>query len=76
MFQLITDDSYKLSASGLYYAPPKGTYDEYMDYIRSLPQIPHPEVCLRTLHVCVREKERREQESQVSQCFFFFLKGY
>ncbi|XP_076448252.1 dynein axonemal heavy chain 3-like [Babylonia areolata] len=41
---VITDDNYKLSSSGLYFAPPKGTYDEYMDYIRSLPQIPHPEV--------------------------------
>ncbi|KAK7101861.1 hypothetical protein V1264_020177 [Littorina saxatilis] len=42
--EIITDDSYKLSASGIYYAPPKGTYEDYMEYIRSLPQIPHPEV--------------------------------
>ncbi|KAK7495478.1 hypothetical protein BaRGS_00013176, partial [Batillaria attramentaria] len=42
--QVIEDDNYRFSASGLYFAPPKGTYESYMDYIRSLPQIPHPEV--------------------------------
>jgi len=41
---VITDDEYKFSASGTYYAPPKGNYDSYVAYIRSLPLIPHPEV--------------------------------
>ena len=41
---IITDDAYRFSSSGMYYAPPKGTYDSYVAYIRSLPLIPHPEV--------------------------------
>ena len=42
--KIIFDDSYKFSPSGLYFAPPKGTYDQYVEYIRKLPLIPHPEV--------------------------------
>ncbi|XP_065937642.1 dynein axonemal heavy chain 3 isoform X7 [Magallana gigas] len=42
--KLIFDDTYKFSPSGLYFAPPKGSYDEYVEYIRKLPLIPHPEV--------------------------------
>ena len=32
------------SPSGTYYAPPYGDYQSYLDYIRSLPITPHPEV--------------------------------
>lgn len=46
--KLIFDDTYKFSPSGLYFAPPKGSYDEYVEYIRNLPLIPHPEVRGRT----------------------------
>jgi dynein heavy chain len=42
--KIIFDDSYRFSPGGLYYAPPKGSYDDYVDYIRRLPLIPHPEV--------------------------------
>ena len=42
--KVINDDTYTFSDSGLYYAPPKGDYQSYVDYIRSLPLIPHPEV--------------------------------
>ena len=31
---IIKDPKYKLSASGLYYAPPKGTYDDYIEFIK------------------------------------------
>ncbi|XP_003391067.2 PREDICTED: dynein heavy chain 3, axonemal-like [Amphimedon queenslandica] len=34
----------KFSSSPLYYAPPHGEFQSYIDYIRSLPIIPHPEV--------------------------------
>ena len=40
----ILDDQYKLSKSGLYFAPPRGTYDSYITYIKSLPLIQSPEV--------------------------------
>lgn len=44
--EIISDDEYKFSTSGLYYAPPKGTYNNYIEYIRKLPLMPHPEVCM------------------------------
>ena len=34
----------RFSPSGKYYAPPHGEYSSYIEYIRSLPIIPHPEV--------------------------------
>ncbi|XP_067934548.1 dynein axonemal heavy chain 3-like [Watersipora subatra] len=42
--QIISNDEYKFSESGLYFAPKEGLCDSYLTYIRSLPQIPHPEV--------------------------------
>ena len=41
---LCTHTHIRFSPSGLYYAPPHGDYQTYVDYIRSLPIIPHPEV--------------------------------
>ncbi|XP_044289654.1 dynein axonemal heavy chain 3 isoform X4 [Varanus komodoensis] len=35
---------YKLSPGGEYYIPPYGTYQSYIDYLRSLPISTHPEV--------------------------------
>jgi dynein heavy chain len=40
----VTDDSYTFSPSGIYFAPPKGSHESYVDFLRGLPQIPHPEV--------------------------------
>ena len=53
---VIYNDSYKFSDSGTYFAPPKGSYDDYVAYIRSLPLIPHPEVNMFTslLRFCQR----------------------
>ena len=42
--EVVNSDDYKFSPSGLYYAPPKGKYQSYVDYIRSLPLNPTPEV--------------------------------
>nr|KAG5713479.1 hypothetical protein BaRGS_025027 [Batillaria attramentaria] len=42
--KIIHDENYKLSPSGLYYAPPEGPYQSYIDYIRTLPLNPNPEV--------------------------------
>jgi dynein heavy chain len=41
---MVQDDSYIFSPSGLYKAPPHGEYESYMEYLRSLPLTPHPEV--------------------------------
>lgn len=34
----------RFSESGIYYVPPKGSYEDYVEYVRSLPLIPNPEV--------------------------------
>lgn len=34
----------RFSPSGIYYAPKHGEYQCYLDYVRSLPITPHPEV--------------------------------
>lgn len=40
----IFDDNYKFSPSGDYYVPKTAPYEAYLDYIRSLPMVPWPEV--------------------------------
>ena len=40
----IFDDDYRFSASGTYYAPPKGSMESYLSYIKSLPLIQTPEI--------------------------------
>lgn len=42
--KIIHDEDYKLSPSGIYYAPTEGPYQTYIDYIRTLPLNPNPEV--------------------------------
>lgn len=40
----IFDDSYKFSPSGIFYAPPHGEYDSYINYAKQLPVFPDPEI--------------------------------
>ncbi|KAL8573170.1 Dynein heavy chain 3, axonemal [Nucella lapillus] len=42
--KIITDEDYKFSPGGLYFAPPEGPYQTYIDYVRTLPINPNPEV--------------------------------
>ncbi|XP_076366412.1 dynein axonemal heavy chain 3-like isoform X2 [Tachypleus tridentatus] len=42
--EIILNDEYKLSDSGIYYAPATGDYEKYITYIRTLPLNPYPEV--------------------------------
>ncbi|KAL8212523.1 UNVERIFIED_CONTAM: Dynein heavy chain 12, axonemal [Gekko kuhli] len=41
---IIEDAHYKFSPSGNYYAPPRGTYDEYIEFIKNLPFSQQPEI--------------------------------
>ncbi|XP_078610604.1 dynein axonemal heavy chain 3-like isoform X1 [Branchiostoma floridae x Branchiostoma japonicum] len=41
---IIYNPDYKISESGVYFAPEFGSYQSYIDYIRALPLIPTPEV--------------------------------
>ncbi|KAI4553815.1 hypothetical protein MJT46_015995 [Ovis ammon polii x Ovis aries] len=41
---IIENSHYKFSPSGNYFAPPKGTYNEYIEFIKKLPFTQHPEI--------------------------------
>lgn len=41
---VVEDDDFRFSPSGHYYAPLDGQYETYLEYVRSLPLIPNPEV--------------------------------
>jgi len=42
--EVVDDDKFVFSPSGDYFAPVEGPYESYLDYVRSLPLIPNPEV--------------------------------
>ena len=41
---VVDDSNYKFSPSGIYYSPSKGKYEEYLEYIKSLPLNQSPEI--------------------------------
>ena len=67
--EIVTDDSYKLSPSGLYFAPKNGPYQNYIDYIRSLPLIPSPEVF--GLHENADITKDNQETNTVSSTVYF-----
>ncbi|KAJ3106842.1 Dynein heavy chain 7, axonemal [Phlyctochytrium planicorne] len=41
---IVEDPNYKFSPSGVYFAPPKGKYTDYLEFIKSLPLNQSPEI--------------------------------
>ncbi|KAI9202130.1 dynein heavy chain and region D6 of dynein motor-domain-containing protein [Polychytrium aggregatum] len=41
---VIEEAQYKFSPSGIYYVPPRGKYESYLDYMKALPLNPSPEI--------------------------------
>ncbi|XP_070559445.1 dynein axonemal heavy chain 12-like isoform X2 [Ptychodera flava] len=42
--KVISEAKYKFSPSGIYYAPPKGSYEDYVEFIKAMPLMQKPEV--------------------------------
>jgi len=42
--QIVSDPKYKYSPSGNYYTPPKGSYEDVVEFIKALPAAQYPEV--------------------------------
>ena len=56
---------FRFSDSGTYYAPTKGDYESYVDYIRDLPLIPHPEVFGLHENADITKDQKETQEVSV-----------
>jgi len=59
---IVKDDAYRFSPSGVYYAPTKGSYDSYLSYIRELPLNPHPEVFGLHENADITKEQKETQE--------------
>ena len=55
----------RFSDSGTYYAPGKGDYESYVDYIRELPLIPHPEVFGLHENADITKDQKETQEVSI-----------
>ena len=72
--EVIDDDDYKFSASGKYFAPPKGSYQDYVQYIRSLPLIPHPEVSYMYVTLTLKAPSKIAADNPIIFFYFYLLK--
>ncbi|XP_048589777.1 dynein axonemal heavy chain 3-like isoform X2 [Nematostella vectensis] len=60
--KVISDDGYKFSPSGSYFAPREGSYDSYLEYIRGLPLTPHPEIFGLHENADITKNQRETQQ--------------
>ena len=68
---MLSSFCFRFSPSGTYYSPQEGPYQTYVDYIRSLPLIPHPEVY--GLHENADITKDNQETNQVDDFFFQIL---
>lgn len=61
----------RFSESGTYYAPPKGSYEDYVEYIRSLPLIPNPEVFGLHENADITKDQKETQEVSRARLFYY-----
>ncbi|XP_020629498.1 dynein heavy chain 3, axonemal-like [Orbicella faveolata] len=60
--EVTEDEHYKFSSSGAYFAPPEGPYESYLEYIRSLPLTPDPEVFGLHENADISKNQRETQQ--------------
>jgi len=60
--EVTEDENYNFSSSGSYFAPPEGPYESYLEYIRSLPLTPHPEVFGLHENADITKNQRETQQ--------------
>ena len=67
----------RFSQSGTYYCPTHGPYETYLEYVRSLPLNPHPEVfgLHENADITKDQKETNEVRSSASPGTCFFLQA-
>ncbi|EUB58897.1 Dynein heavy chain 3, axonemal [Echinococcus granulosus] len=63
---LVTQDNYSLSPSGLYTVPPEGNYESYLEFIRTLPSLPSPELFDAILLTLPRESGGGEKSAETT----------
>ncbi len=72
--EIIEDSKYKFSFSGVYYAPPKASYDDYVEFIKELPMSQNPEVF--GMHDNVDISRELQETRQVSIKYILYMYMY
>ena len=68
--QLVMEENHRLSQSGQYFVPSYGPYEDYVNYIRSLPMIPLPEVSYTTTYIATKCTSYNGSISNVLKNYF------
>ena len=68
--EIVTDPKYKFSPSGTYYAPPKGAYEDYVEFIKELPMSQNPEIFGMHDNVDISRELQETREVKYQQISF------
>ena len=69
---IIEDPKYNFSSSGNYYSPPKGSYDDYVEFIKELPMSQNPEVFGMHENVDISRELQETREVSVATAGYTF----